>query len=133
MPYDFSCILLTSKNKQVRINEIKDIWTYIDNLVDEAKENNKNGKKFKLLLSIFEQLPFFVCVNNIIDYNCQKAIAKYVYCRDTGTAAHNGSYGEQPGLWMEKYYIIKDALNVREERLQQIARKKQKNEKQRSN
>ena len=42
----------------------------------------------------------------------QKDIAKYLYCEDTKTPPYSGSYGENPKIWLEKHFIIKQALSI---------------------
>ena len=41
----------------------------------------------------------------------------YVYCSETNTPAYPGSYSDTPSIWIEKYYIIKHALALREKKL----------------
>ena len=59
------------------------------------------------------QYMIFSCYNKILDEVCQRDIKKYVYCNETNTPTHKGSYGEQPSKWVTKYFIIKDAMDVR--------------------
>ena len=87
-------------------------------LLKEESENQRNkGSSFTTLNNIFEQLPFFCCYNNILNEECQEDISKYVYCTDTNTPAYSGSYNDTPATWVEKYYIIKQALGIREQKL----------------
>ena len=62
---------------------------------------------------LFEQFPFFLCPNNIIDYEYQKDIKKYIYCEKTKTPAYPGSFGDQPNLWIEKFCVIENAIVLR--------------------
>tara|TARA_R100000234_G_scaffold117354_1_gene95674 strand:+ start:603 stop:755 length:153 start_codon:yes stop_codon:yes gene_type:complete len=41
----------------------------------------------------------------------------YVYCNETNTPPYPGSYNETPSIWIDKYYIIKQALAIRERKL----------------
>ena len=86
-----------------------DVWVYIDNLVEESKNR---GSQFNIVQDIYEQLPFFVCINNILNQKHQEDISKYLYCQETGVPPHKGDYGQQPKLWIEKYYIIKSSLEI---------------------
>ena len=67
---------------------------------------------FSTFYNIYEQLPFFCCYNNIINDDCQKDIAKYIYCDDTKVQAYSGCYGDIPTSWVEKHFIIKSALKM---------------------
>ena len=75
------------------------------------------GNSQDILLAVFVQLPFFCYRGNILEKEHQDDIAKYTYCKDTGTSAYNGTYGETPNIWLRKYYAIKSALYVREKYL----------------
>ena len=79
----------------------------------------KQGSVFTTLNNIYEQLPFFCCYNNILDEQCQEDISKYIYCNETNTPPYPGSYNSTPAVWIEKYYIIKQALNIRENKLRE--------------
>jgi hypothetical protein len=76
-------------------------------------ECESKGSKFNILQDIYEQLPFFVCNNKILNKNHQKDIAMYMYCQETGVPPYKGDYGEQPKLWIEKYHIIKSSIDLR--------------------
>ena len=112
-PYQFKSIVTKNINEIVEINNKKDIWTYVSVLLQEAKDL-KQGGSFSELSCIWGQLPFFVCVNNIIDEESQKDISRYIYSRDTKTPPYKGSYGETPHVWIQKYYIIKNAMMLRD-------------------
>ena len=71
------------------------------------------GSPFKTLNNIYEHLPFFCCVNHVLDDSCQRDIAKYIFCEDTNTSPYPGSYESIPVLWVEKHFIIKAAVNLR--------------------
>ena len=101
---------------------MEDVWEIIDLLIEEVKEINKEGNDFDITQSINAQLPFFTCMNNIIDKDIQKDIQRYVYCKDLSTSAYKGTYGEQPALWIDKYFIIKKAFSKLESK--QIAKAK---------
>ena len=89
---------------------IDDVWDVIDKLIEEVKEYNREGKSFDVARSINSQLPFFVCKNILHSKRLQKDIERYIYCQDFGISPYSGSYGEQPCLWVEKTFIIKNTL-----------------------
>ena len=72
---------------------------------------------FTTLNDIHGQLPFFCCDNQILDEKCQDDIAMYVYCNETKTPAFSGSYSETPAIWIEKYFIIQKAIEIRNKQL----------------
>ena len=72
---------------------------------------------FTTFSDIYEQLPFFCCYNHILDENSQKDIAKYIYCNGTNTPPHPGSYGDIPVSWIEKYFLIKMIIEMRNKKL----------------
>ena len=73
--------------------------------------NEEKGKSFDVAKSIMAQLPFFSCKNMVLDEKSQKDIAKYIYCNDFNVQPYQGSYGEQPKIWIEKSFIIKKLMN----------------------
>jgi len=68
------------------------------------------GNEFDIAESINAQLPFFTCRNHFITKEMQGDIQRYVYCKDLGTNPYEGSYGNQPALWIDKYFVIKKAF-----------------------
>ena len=87
----------------------------IDILLKETIElNQEKGKEFDVARSINAQLPFFTCKNYLIDRNIQKDIQRYIYCKELGISPYKGSYGEQPARWVNKFFLIKNALAKRE-------------------
>ena len=120
-PYKVNSILPNDKRKKIEFNNINDVWNYIDLLCQESKEHQKKGGLFSTLNNIWEQLPFFVCTNNIIDEKAQKDISRYTYSTDTNTPPYSGSYGDIPHIWVQKYYIIKHAMMTRQDKLRKKA------------
>ena len=100
----------------VTFNNKNDVWVYINDLVNESKQR---GSKFNILQDIYEQLPFFVCFNIILDQNYQEDISMYMYCSETGVPPYKGAYGQQPKLWIQKYYVIKNAIEIRNQMLKE--------------
>ena len=70
-------------------------------------------------------MPFFTCRNIFFDKDIQKDIQKYVYCTDLGVSPHKGDFGEQPAMWIDKYFIIKKTFAKLEK--SQISEARQKN------
>jgi len=52
-----------------------------------------------------------------------KLLNKYLYCTETGTPAHSGSYGEQPARWVQYFFIIKNAMAKKQKMIQEKAKK----------
>lgn len=46
----------------------------------------------------------------------------YIYCNETNTPPYPGSYRETPAIWIQKYYIIKKTLELREQKLMEKAK-----------
>ena len=72
------------------------------------------NKQFKVAPSIMKQIPFFACSNIILSPENQKDISRYVYSSEFNCPAYKGSYGEQPYKWVTKSFLIKSALQERE-------------------
>ena len=120
-PYKIDSIISGDKRKKIEFNNIDDVWDYITLLQIESRERQKKGSSFTELNNIYEQLPFFSCVNKIIDEKAQKDISRYIYTKDTNTPPYPGSYGDIPHIWEQKYYIIKQAMMLRENKLREKA------------
>tara|TARA_Y100001963_G_C6654310_1_gene387266 strand:- start:201 stop:455 length:255 start_codon:yes stop_codon:yes gene_type:complete len=82
------------------------------------------GKSFDITSSVSRQLPFFSCINSIINKEYQKDISKYIYCKRFNIPPFKGSYEEQSFKWITKSNIIELALNKRN---QDIYNKQDKN------
>ena len=84
-------------------------------LIEEVKSFNKeSGKNFDIAKSIKKQLPSFACINCLYDNKVQRAIQRYMYCKEFNVSPYKGSYGEQPSKWVDKSFVIKNALAKRE-------------------
>lgn len=113
-PYEFNGIIPEedgSKKKET-ISNREDIMNYAMRLKEESEDLNGSGPD--ALIAVFEQLPFFCCFSNIFSRDSQKDIEKYLYCNETSTPAYSGTYNDTPKIWIQKYYIIKTALAIRE-------------------
>ena len=73
--------------------------------------------------SINAQLPFFACRNHLLDGNIQKDVNRYIYCKDFNVPTFEGSYGQQPSVWTQKTFIIKQALAKKEKMMIEEAKK----------
>ena len=93
-------------------------------LIAETKETNEAmGKSFDIAGSVSRQLPFFSCMNIILDKQSQKDISRYLYCKEFGVVPFLGDYGQQPQRWINKVNIIKTAMSKREDRMQKKAQR----------
>ena len=81
------------------------------------------GKSFDIAGSVSQQLPFFSCMNFIINKQAQKDISQYLYCKEFNIQPFPGEYGMQPQRWINKVNIIKVAMSKREERMQRKAQR----------
>ena len=120
-PYEINSILSSDKRKKIKFNNLDDVWDFIILLQLESEKHQKKGSSFSTLSNVWEQLPFFTCVNNIIDENAQKDISRYIYSKDANTPPYPGSYGDTPHIWIQKYYIIRQAMTLRENKLRKKA------------
>ena len=76
--------------------------------------------------SINAQLPFFACKNVIFDEDIQKDIQRYVYCKDNNVPPYAGSYDDQPALWIDRYFIIRNAFAKKEQTIIGDSKEKEK-------
>ena len=68
--------------------------------------------------------PFFACNNVFLNDECRKDIERYFYCKDTGTQPYPGAYGETPKIWVDKFYIIRHAVQIKQDILTEKAKAK---------
>lgn len=97
----------------IQFNSIKDVKNVVKELINEVKFWNEKGKSFDIAQSIAKQLPFFCCSNSFLSHDLQKTISKYIYCQETGVQAYAGAYNEQPYRWVQEYFVIKEALAIK--------------------
>ena len=110
-PYKARIPILIDGKYETRIfTSKKDIDSVIKLLINEVREINKEGKDFNIAESIVKQLPFFACINTLLDKQSQKDISRYVYSESFGISPYKGSYGEQPAKWVEKSFLIKSII-----------------------
>ena len=89
----------------------EDVWKIVDMIVEEAQMMNaKTNRKFDIVMSVASQIPFFACKNMFLDKFIQKDIKRYIYCKENSISPYPGSFDEQPYIWVEKYFIMKNAF-----------------------
>ena len=109
-----------------------DVWEYVWLLYRESEiSRHGKGSAMDIYLDIFQQLPFFCCINMFLDDDVQKTINRYMYCKNTGVPAYSGSYGDQPYVWKEIYFLLNSAFNQRDK--MQRAKQEQKMNQQKNN
>ena len=124
-PYEAQIPVYTENGYETRefISQ-DDVWAVIELIAQETKEFNKQkGKEFDVAKSIATQIPFFACLNHVRDEKYMKLLNQYLYCTETGTPAHSGSYGEQPARWVQYFFIIKNAMAKKMNNLKEKAKK----------
>ena len=102
---------IEGKFEQIKFKSKEDVWKAVLGLKKEA-ENNPRSTSRTIAKDVWYQIPFFACKNLFIDSDMQKDISKYLYCNDTKTPPYSGSHGEIPKIWLEKHFIIKQALSI---------------------
>ena len=122
-PYKIRNIISGDKRKEVKFSNLNDVWNYVKLLQIESNGHRKKGSQFSVLRDIAEQLPFFVCNNNILSRKAQKDISRFVDAKDTNTPPYSGSYDDIPAVWLQKWTIIKNAMIEREIKLRMKAEK----------
>ena len=110
-------IKIDGKREIITFTCKEDVWNVVDLLIEEVHENNTKGKEFDVSQSVNAQLPFFSCWSHLYDISIQKDINRYMYCSEFDVPPFKGSYGEQPSLWTQKAFIIKNALAKRQKNL----------------
>ena len=101
-------VMIDGKRPIWEFKSDKDVWKAIDLIIEETKQfNEKSNKEFDIGDSVYSQLPFFGCKNILFSKNIQKDIERYIYCEKFNIAPFNGSYGEQPFLWVETSFLIR--------------------------
>jgi hypothetical protein len=59
-----------------------------------------------------------------LNRNDQKDIERYIYCKEFGIQPFNGSYGEQPAIWVDKAFTIKNAFAKKEKQAIEASKEK---------
>ena len=114
-PYEAEVPISGEKNRVFKCDE--DVWDVAKLLIAETKETNeKMGKDFDIAGSVSFQLPFFSCMNIILNKEFQRDISQYLYCKEFSVPPFPGSYGDQSNRWINKVNIIKITMRKREEK-----------------
>ena len=124
-PYEAQLPVKTEDGYETREFESQDdVWAVINLITQETKEfNEEKGKEFDVAKSITAQLPFFACINHVIEKKYIKLLNKYLYCTETNTPAYSGSYGDQPARWVQYFFIIKNAMAKKQSQIKEKAKK----------
>jgi len=110
-PYKAQIPILIDRKYEVRtFTSDEEVWDVIRLLIDETKENIKEGSNLHIAESVMAQLPFFTCSNMLMDVNAQKDIARFMYARQFNISPYKGSYGEQPKKWIDKTFLLTHLL-----------------------
>lgn len=92
-----------------------DVWNVVDLLIEEVKDFNQDESgDFDVDKSLIKQLPFFCCTNVFYTHAIKRDIERYSYCKENNVSPYNGSYGDQPAKWVDKYFIMKSAFAKQE-------------------
>ena len=108
-------ILIDGKREERTFTCEEDVYDIIKLLIRETEDFNSKGKSFDVALSVSKQLPFFSCMNILYNKEYQKDIEKYLYCKEFNIPAYSGTYGEQPKKWVDRAFLIRNALSKREQ------------------
>ena len=101
--------------KEFRSDE--DVWVIIDSIIKETNTVNKEQKKnFGVAESVASQIPFFACINRVLNQKVQNDIARYLYCDKFKMPAYKGSYGDQPYRWVKKSIILGNIINKKQKK-----------------
>ena len=96
------------KNPEETFTNVDDVLDYALRLKKESEDfHGENANMFKTALDVFEQLAFFTFVGHLVDSDSQKDIKRYLYSTETQTPPYKGDFGDQPALWVDKYFMIK--------------------------
>tara|TARA_R110002020_G_scaffold73987_1_gene189642 strand:+ start:3953 stop:4333 length:381 start_codon:yes stop_codon:yes gene_type:complete len=106
-PYKAQIPILIDGKYETRVFTSKEqVWDVIRLLISETKENIEEGSNLHIAESVMAQLPFFSCINTIMDNQSQKDISRLMYSRQFNISPYKGSYGEQPKKWVEKSFLL---------------------------
>lgn len=110
-PYEAQIpILIDGKYETRTFTSDEDVWDVIRLLIDEVKENIKEGRDLHIAESVMAQLPFFCCSSMLIDAKAQKDITRFMYAKQFNISPYRGSYGEQPKKWVDKTFLLTHLL-----------------------
>ena len=116
-------VVIDGKYQTRTFTSRSDVDAVIELLIDEVRQTNKEGNDFNIAESVVKQLPFFACINVLLDKQSQKDISRYVYSESFGISPYKGSYGEQPSKWVEKSFLIKSIIERKKSKAMNYGRK----------
>ena len=96
-------------------------------MIEEVHEVNSSGESFDVAESVGKQIPFFACNNSILEREYQEDIRRYVYCQNFSVAPYEGHYSKHPVKWINKSFVIKNALAKKEREMIDASRARQNN------
>lgn len=103
-------VLIEGKYETRTFTSKDDVWGVINLIIAETKEENEKGNSFNIASSVMAQLPFFACINVIMNQKAQQDISRFMYVRNFNVPAYKGSYGEQPKKWVEKSFLLNNLI-----------------------
>ena len=96
------------KTPEETFTNVDDVLDYALRLKKESEDFHKEkADMFRVALDVFEQLAFFTYAGHLLDSDTQKDIQRYLYSKETKTPPYKGDFGDQPALWVDKYFMIK--------------------------
>ena len=103
-------ILIEGKYETRTFTSSDEVWDVIRFLIDETKQHIKEGSNLHIAESVMAQLPFFACINIMLDKNAQKDISRFMYARQFKISPYKGSYGKQPKKWVSKSFLLTNLI-----------------------
>ena len=111
-------VLIDGKREKRTFTCDEDVWEVVHLLIEEVKTTNSDtGKDFDVAESVNAQIPFFACRNVLYKKEYQDDIARYIYCKDFGVSPYDGDFSKHPAKWIDKSFIIKNALAKKERKI----------------
>ena len=93
------------------------MWDIVDLVIEETeKVNREQNREFDITNSLISQIPHFACPNIFMDIKIYRDIEKYIYCEKFNVPPYEGSYDEQPAMWVRKSFAIKSAIAKKEKK-----------------
>ncbi len=99
-------VLIDGKYQTRTFTSNDEVWDVIHLIIDETKEQIKEGRNLNIAQAVMAQLPFFACRNMMVSRDAQKDIERFMYARQFKISPYRGSYGDQPKKWVEKSFML---------------------------
>ena len=99
-------VLIDGKYQTRTFTSNDEVWDVIHLIIDETKEQIKEGSNLNIAQAVMAQLPFFACRNMMVSRDAQKDIERFMYARQFKISPYRGSYGDQPKKWVEKSFML---------------------------